>query len=85
MMMMGENVMGSAIANMFNMPFNMGVFIMPMTCTSRNELLGSMSGMFGSADGDSADGGGGGDNATQYDDGYDEATDDVSWRHEWHE
>lgn len=62
MMMMGEGMMGSESASM---PFNMGVFIMPMTCTSPNELLGSMFGMFGSADGDAASDGTGGDNATQ--------------------
>src|SRR5918996_4166472 len=60
MMMMGESMMGSS--NMSGMPFNMGVFVMPMTCTSPNELLGSMSGMFDLADGA---GGAGGDNATQ--------------------
>lgn len=65
MMMMGEGMMGSESANMSSMPFNMGVFIMPMTCTSPNELLGSMFGMFGSADGDAASDGTGGDNATQ--------------------
>lgn len=65
MMMMGEGMMGSESANMSSMPFNMGVFIMPMMCTSPNELLGSIFGMFGSADGDSANDGMGGDNATQ--------------------
>lgn len=62
MMMMGQGMMGSESANMSSMPFNMGVFVMPMTCTSPNELLGSMSGMFDLADGA---GGAGGDNATQ--------------------
>lgn len=61
-MMMGQGMMGSESANMSSMPFNMGVFVMPMTCTSPNELLGSMSGMFDLADGA---GGAGGDNATQ--------------------
>jgi hypothetical protein len=42
MMMMGENMMGTDSANMSSMPFRMGVFVMPMTCTSPNELLGSM-------------------------------------------
>lgn len=36
--------------------------VMPITCTSPNELLGSMSGMFGLANGA---GGAGGDNATR--------------------
>jgi hypothetical protein len=62
-MMMGENMMGSA--NMSGMPFNMGVFVMPMTCTSPNELLGVMFGMFGSAGGDSSNGESGSDNSTQ--------------------
>jgi hypothetical protein len=62
MMMMGDGMTGSEGTNMSSMPFNMGVFVMPMTCTSPNELLGLMSGMFGSADGA---GGTGGDNATQ--------------------
>ena len=65
MMMMGENMMGSDSANMSSMPFRMGVFVMPMTCTSPNELLGSMFGMFGSEDGDLTNGERGGDNATQ--------------------
>jgi hypothetical protein len=65
MMMMGDNMFGSEGANMSGMPFNMGVFVMPMTCTSPGELLGSMFGMFGTADGDSANSGSGGDNATQ--------------------
>jgi hypothetical protein len=63
MMMMGENMMGSA--NMSDMPFNMGVFVMPMTCTSPNELLGSMSGMFGLAGGNSSSSESGSDNSTQ--------------------
>ena len=62
MMMMGQGMMGSESANMSSMPFNMGVFVMPTMCTSLNELLGSMSGMFDLADGA---GGAGGDNATQ--------------------
>ena len=65
MMMMSEGMMGSERAIMSSMPFNMGVFIMPMSCTSPNELLGSMSGMFGSADGDLVNSVDGGDNATQ--------------------
>ena len=65
MMMMGENMMGTDSANMSSMPFKMGVFVMPMTCTSPNELLGSLSGMFGSEDGGLTNGGSGGDNATQ--------------------
>ncbi|HET6640873.1 MAG TPA: hypothetical protein VFG77_04645 [Nitrososphaeraceae archaeon] len=63
MMMMGENMMGGA--NMSGMPFNMGVFVMPMTCTSPNELLGSMFGMSGSAGGDSSISESGSDNSTQ--------------------
>jgi hypothetical protein len=62
MTMMGHEIMGNAGTNMSSMPFNMGVFVMPMTCTSPNELLGLMSGMFGSANGA---GGMGGDNTTQ--------------------
>ena len=62
MTMMGHEMMGNEGTNMSSMPFNMGVFVMPMTCTSPNELLGLMSGMFGSANGA---GGMGGDNATQ--------------------
>jgi hypothetical protein len=62
MMMLGDGMMGSETANMSSMPFNMGVFVMPMSCTSPNELLGSMTSMFGSADGA---GGTGGDNATE--------------------
>ena len=61
-MMMGKGMMGSETANMSSMPFNMGVFVMPITCTSPNELLGLMSGMFGLANGA---GGAGGDNATR--------------------
>jgi hypothetical protein len=62
MMMLGNGMMGSESANMSSMPFNMGVFVMPMTCTSLNELLGSMSSIFGSADGA---GRAGGDYATE--------------------
>jgi hypothetical protein len=63
MMMMGENMMGSA--NKSGMPFNMGVFVMPIACTSPNELLGSMFGMFGSASGDSSNSEDRSDNLTQ--------------------
>ena len=63
MMMMGESMMGSS--NMSGMPFNMGVFVMPMTCTSPNELLGSMFGMFGSSGGDSSNSESKNDNSTQ--------------------
>ncbi len=55
-------IMGNEGTNMSSMPFNMGVFVMPMTCTSPNELLGLMSGMFGSANDAN---GMRGDNATQ--------------------
>ena len=65
MMMMGENMMGTDSANMSSMPFRMGVFVMPMTCTSPNELLGSMFGMLGSGDVGLTNGGSGEDNATQ--------------------
>ena len=61
MTMMDDETMGNEVTNMSSMPFNMGVFVMPTTCTSPNELLGLMSGMFGSANGA---GGMGGDNAT---------------------
>jgi hypothetical protein len=62
MMMMGNGMMGSEGTNMSSMPFNMGVFVMPMTCTSPNELIGLMSGMIGLANGTGETGG---DNATQ--------------------
>ena len=39
-MMLGNNNM--------SMPFNMGVLAMPMMCTTPNQLLGSLTGMFGS-------------------------------------
>jgi hypothetical protein len=38
MMMGGSNM---------SMPFNMGVMVMPMMCTTPNQLLGSMAGMMG--------------------------------------
>lgn len=37
-MMTGDNM---------SLPFNMGVLAMPMMCTTPNQLLGSLSGMFG--------------------------------------
>ncbi len=42
----GTMMMGGSGGNM-SMPFNMGVVIMPTMCTTPNQLLGSMTGMFG--------------------------------------
>src|ERR671915_715863 len=39
-------MMGGSGGNM-SMPFNMGVVIMPTMCTTPNQLLGSMTGVFG--------------------------------------
>jgi hypothetical protein len=50
MMMGGGNMTdGSTMMTGDNMslPFNMGVLAMPMMCTTPNQLLGSLSGMFG--------------------------------------
>jgi hypothetical protein len=44
-------------------PFNMGVMVTPMMCTSPNELLGAFSGMLGG--GSNATENGNGDNATE--------------------
>jgi hypothetical protein len=63
-MMMGEGNMtnGSMMMdkNNMTMPFNMGVLVMPTMCTTPNQLLGSLTGMFGSEGMNGADG-----NATQ--------------------
>ena len=42
----GTMMMGGNGGNM-SMPFNMGVLAMPLMCTTPNQLLGSMTGMFG--------------------------------------
>ena len=42
----GSMMMGDTGDNM-SLPFNMGVLAMPMMCTTPNQLLGSVSGMFG--------------------------------------
>ena len=48
MMMGGGNMTdGTIMGNNMSMPFNMGVLAMPMMCTTPNQLLGSLSGMFG--------------------------------------
>ena len=63
-MMMGDGNMtnGSMMMdnNNMSMPFNMGVLVMPTICTAPNQLLGSLTGMFGSEGMNGADG-----NATQ--------------------
>src|SRR5215203_979822 len=52
MMMRGGNMtdgtimMGGSGGNM-SLPFNMGILAMPLMCTTPNQLLGSMTGMFG--------------------------------------
>ena len=51
-MMMGggnmtEGTMMMGGGNNMSLPFNMGVLIMPTMCTTPNQLLGSVSGMFG--------------------------------------
>jgi hypothetical protein len=50
MMSKGGNMTDSAsmiLGNNMSMPFNMGVLAMPMMCTTPNQLLGSLTGMFG--------------------------------------
>ena len=63
-MMMGNGNMtnGSMMMdnNNMSMPFNMGVLVLPTMCTTPNQLLGSLTGMFGSEGMNGADG-----NATQ--------------------
>src|SRR5687768_6793458 len=63
-MMMGDGNMtnGSMMMDNNNMstPFNMGVLVLPTMCTTPNQLLGSLTGMFGSEGMNGADG-----NATQ--------------------
>jgi hypothetical protein len=62
-MTMGDMMMGNDNGNMSMMPFNMGVMVMPMMCTSPNELLGSFSGMLGG--GSNTTENGNGDNSTE--------------------
>ena len=63
-MMMGDGNMtnGSMMMdnNNMSMPFNMGDLVLPTMCTTPNQLLGSLTGMFGSEGMNGADG-----NATQ--------------------
>ena len=62
-MMMGDGNMTNdsmMIDNNMSMPFNMGVLVLPTMCTTPNQLLGSLTGMFGSEGRNGADG-----NATQ--------------------
>jgi hypothetical protein len=63
-MMMGDGNMtnGSMMMdnNNMSMPFNLGVLVLPTMCTTPNQLLGSLTGMFGSEGMNGADG-----NATQ--------------------
>jgi hypothetical protein len=65
MMMGGGNMTDSSTmmsdGNNMSMPFNMGVVVMPTMCTTPNQLLGSLTGMFGGGGMNGADGG----NATQ--------------------
>ena len=56
-------MMGDDNGNMSMTPFNMGVMVTPMMCTSPNELLGAFSGMLGG--GSNATENGNGDNATE--------------------
>ena len=64
MMMGGGNMTDSSTmmsdGNNMSMPFNMGVVVMPTMCTTPNQLLGSLTGMFGGGGMNGADG-----NATQ--------------------
>ena len=61
-MMMGDMMMGDDNGNISMTPFNMGVMVTPMMCTSPNELIGAFSGMLG---GSNATENGNGDNATE--------------------
>jgi hypothetical protein len=63
-MMMGDMMMGDDNGNMSMTPFNMGVMVTPMMCTSPNELLGAFSGMLGGGDSNATENGNG-DNATE--------------------
>jgi len=63
-MMMGDMMMGDDNGNISMTPFNMGVMVTPMMCTSPNELLGAFSGMLGGG-GSNATENGNGDNATE--------------------
>ena len=56
-------MMGDDNGNKSMTPFNMGVMVTPMMCTSPNELLGAFSGMLGG--GSNATENGNGDNATE--------------------
>jgi hypothetical protein len=56
-------MMGDDNGNMSMTPFNMGVMVTPMMCTSPNELLGAFSGMLGGRS--NATENGNGDNATE--------------------
>jgi hypothetical protein len=51
MMMGGSNMTDSSTmmsdGNNMSMPFKMGVVVMPTMCTTPNQLLGSLTGMFG--------------------------------------
>ena len=62
-MMMGDMMMGDDNGNISMTPFNMGVMVTPMMCTSPNELLGAFSGMLGG--GSNSTENGNGDNATE--------------------
>ncbi|MGI8831870.1 MAG: hypothetical protein ACR2IS_04455 [Nitrososphaeraceae archaeon] len=56
MMMGGGNMTGGTMmGDNMSLPFNMGVLAMPMMCTTPNQLLGSLSGMFGGMTGDRGD------------------------------
>ncbi|CAN5396761.1 hypothetical protein BH18THE2_BH18THE2_38260 [soil metagenome] len=56
MMMGGGNMTGGTMmGDNMSLPFNMGVLAMPMMCTTPNQLLGSLSGMFGGMTGDGGD------------------------------
>ena len=58
MMMDGGNMTdGTIMGDNKSMPFNMGVLAMPMMCTTPNQLLGSLSGMFTGMTGDGGDDG----------------------------
>ena len=48
----GTMMMGNG--NM-SMPFNMGVVVMPTMCATPNQLLGSLTGMFGDSGGNEGD------------------------------
>lgn len=60
----GRMMMGDDSGNMSMMPFNMGVMVTPMMCTSPNELLGAFSGMLGGGS-NTTENGNGDNNATE--------------------